>query len=116
MGEISFLQASSRKASSDDFDDLLFGRNLIVAGEAQSAGEDVRAHIGALAVETVVGVGSSVAVARDEWVHPVHRLHMHGFSTAVSLLYTIYCSLCVYLHTIYRFPTTQPISLQPTFG
>ena len=72
---------SSRKATSDDFNDLVLhlGRDLVVAGEAQAASEGVRANVRVFAVGAGVHWGFSIAVADDEGVHPLHRLHMHGF-------------------------------------
>ena len=56
---------SSRKATSDDFNDpiLLLRCHLVIAGEAQAAGEDVRANVRVFAVGTGVHWDSSIAAA-----------------------------------------------------
>ena len=92
------------KARTDHFDDpiLLFGSHFIVAGKAEAAVEDVPADGLCATGDVGIGLGAQAAAATDEGVQAVHRLLGHGLSTAVSLQYTIYCSLCVYLHTIYR--------------
>ena len=97
--------ATSFKARPDRFNDpiLLLGSHFVVAGEAEAAVEDVPADGLCSAGDIGVGLGAQAAAATDEGVQAVHRLLGHGFSTAVSLLCTIYCSFYVYPHTIYRF-------------
>ena len=70
----------------DGLDDgvLLFGGHLVVAGQAQAAGEDVGAVVLALACNIGVGAGASVAASGDECVAHVHGLHVHGFPNGAA--------------------------------
>lgn len=58
---------------------LLLGRHLVIARQAYTTFKNIRAHVLHAAGDVGVGAGSALPCRRDEAVHPVHRLHMHGF-------------------------------------
>ena len=55
------------------------GGHLVVAGQAQSAGKDVGAHVGDAARYISVGAGAAVTLRGHKGVAHVHGLHVHGF-------------------------------------
>ena len=77
---------SSLEARTDHFNDpiLLFGSHFVVAGEAQTAVEDVPADGLGAAGDIGVGLGAQAAAATDEGVQAVHRLLGHGLHICAS--------------------------------
>ncbi len=82
------------EAGADDGDDarLLFGRHLVVGGQAEAAVEDVHAHVQRQAIlphaatgDVGVGSGAAIALAGDEGVHAVDGLHVHGLTDLAPL-------------------------------
>lgn len=91
---LSYIQPILLKAPTNNLDHniLLLCRHLIVAREAQAAVEDVYADILDAAGDVGVASGTAVALGGHEGVHPVHRLHMHGFHSVVKTI-TAICSI-----------------------
>ena len=58
---------------------MLVGGHLVVAGQAETAGEDIGTHIGTAALDIGVGAGAAVPLGGHEGVAHVHGLHVHGF-------------------------------------
>ena len=57
---------------------LLILSHIVIARQAKTALEYIRTDIFYTTANVSVGSASSGSIYRDELVHPVHRLHMHG--------------------------------------
>ena len=73
-------------------DFLLLRSHFIVARQAETAPEDVRADVLAAADDVGVASGTTIALGGHKRVHPIHRLHMHGFHSVVKTI-TAICSI-----------------------
>ena len=71
---------------------LLFRGHFIIARKAQAAVEDVYADVLDAADDVGVAPRTAVALGGHEGVHPVDRLHMHGFHSVVKTI-TAICSI-----------------------
>ena len=64
---------------------MLVGGHFVVGGEAEAAGEDIRADVLYAVHDVGVRAGAAVAVARDERIHAEERLHVHRLPDGAAL-------------------------------
>lgn len=71
---------------------LLLRRHFVVRRQAQAAIEEVHTHVHAAAGDVGIAPGTTIALGGHKRVHPVDRLHMHGFHSVVKTI-TAICSI-----------------------
>lgn len=100
---------------------LLLRRHLIVTGQAQPPVEKIHSHIQRFAVFShsatlyvCVGLCPAVSLTGDESVHPVNRLHMHGFPDGAAFRIVLLQHLQDLSRTAFpRFTDIQRFLLSP---
>ena len=67
------------------YDFLLFRCDLVIAGQAESSVEQIRADVRSSAFYISIGSGSAVSFCRYERIHPVNGLQVHGLPEGSAL-------------------------------